>query len=209
MTRHVVLIYGNTCSGKSTLGIAIQTQLGIDHVSFGDLKRRAINLGTPEGLAVQECTQAGQPVRAIDAWSIVKSGITSSNFVLTGFPINKEELYLLLGYCQISGVVSLSLSETVIRSRYQNRAICPTCLSPGKLGDYCHKHGISLVSREDTNNDELERRLKLNQRIVSFLHECHMLTDYSSLVLDGTEPSKILTNRLIQWLSTKTKEWQQ
>ena len=188
MNSAAILIYGNTCAGKSTLGKIIEVQTGVPYLSFGDLKRGVFQKGTAVGLRVAIQSEAGLPMDPQDAWSIIQPNLSYPIFQLCGFPISSAELGLLLNYSRIMGVVFLTLEEEVVRRRYYSRAVCPQCLSPGTLGGVCIKHHQALEVREDTNDQELTRRLNLNRRIENFLGESQIIFRYPSLVLDGALP---------------------
>jgi len=200
MSTEAILIYGNTCAGKSTLGKIIEVQTGIPYLSFGDLKRGVIQKGTAVGLRVAIQSEAGLPMNPQDAWSIVQPHLSHPIFQLSGFPISSAELGLLLQHSRITGVVFLKLEEDVVRRRYHSRAVCPQCLSPGILGGMCTKHRQALEIREDTNDQEMTRRLNLNRRIESFLGESQIILSYPSLVLDGTLPVDSCASKALDWL---------
>ena len=201
MASKAILIYGNTCAGKSTLGKLIETTMGIPYLSFGDLKRGAIRNSTPVGLRVAMQSNAELPMNAQDAWSILQPHLNHSIFQLSGFPISSEELQLFLQHNEITGVIFLTVPEEAIRRRYQSRAVCPECLTPGILGGLCTKHGRNLEVREDTNEQELSRRLKLNRRIELFINESSILETFPSLVLDGTLPIDSCASKTLDWVT--------
>lgn len=205
MSSKAVLIYGNTCAGKSTLGKIVETETGITYLSFGDLKREAIQKGTDAGFRVAKQSESGLPMNPKDSWSIVLPHLNDPIFQLSGFPISLMELGLLSSHSSIMGVIFLKLEEDLVRRRYHNRAVCPQCLSPGILGGICSKHNQALEIREDTNDQELIRRLNLNRRIEQFLAESKILSKHPSLTLDGTLSMNICASKTLNWLKLLMK----
>lgn len=201
MDLRAILIYGNTCAGKSTLGKVLELQTGIPYLSFGDLKREDVRKGTAAGLRAVKQSESGQPMDPQDAWSIVQTHLTHPIFQLSGFPISLTELELFSSHSRIMGVIFLKLEEEIVRQRYNSRAVCPQCLTPGTLGGLCTKHNLALEVREDTSDLELTRRLNLNRRIESFLGESQVIFRYPSLVLDGTLPLDICASKALDWLA--------
>ena len=63
--RNAVIIYGNTCSGKSTLGKKIEKEIGIKYVSFGDLKRLEIINKSPIGVLLNSQIKNGKPINPL------------------------------------------------------------------------------------------------------------------------------------------------
>ena len=61
----IFFLYGNTCSGQSTLGMKLEAELGFNYISFGDLKRIEITNGTDIGEELKCRIKNGEPIRIV------------------------------------------------------------------------------------------------------------------------------------------------
>jgi adenylate kinase family enzyme len=182
----IFFIYGNTCSGQSTIGMKMKSELGFHYISFGDLKRKEIMNKTEIGKMLQESIKKRKPiVPEIGARLIIKHIVNGYN-VISGFPISKEELetFLKLREYKIEGIIILEITEEIASKRFFDRRVCPICHYPGGKGDKCKKHNIALTKRVDCNEKELSSRLELyRSRIKPFL-ESDELNKYPCIRLD-------------------------
>jgi len=189
--RNAVIIYGNTCSGKSTVGKKIEKEIGMKYVSFGDLKQLEIINKSPIGVFLNSQIKNGKPINPLIGAKLMKEYLGFLN-ILSGYPISIEELEVFKTYCQctIRGIIHLEIDEIKIRRRFFNRGICPNCGCVGQLQKYCHIDNILLVKRFDCNKDELNFRLQFyKDRILPFLQGVSLLT-YPRINIDASNLSE-------------------
>lgn len=192
----VYFLYGNTCSGKDTIGVGLEKKDGFAYISFGKLKRKEILSQTEIGILLEKQIKQGQPITPeIGVELIVKSLAPGSN-IIAGFPISREELEALkeslnsLSNWIIKGVIVLEIDESLISERFFNRRVCPVCQFPGREGNICPTHNVPLIKRFDCNEKELAFRLALySNRIKPFL-ESEALGKYPQIVIDISNLSK-------------------
>lgn len=192
----VYLLYGNTCSGKDTIGVGLEKKDGFTYISFGTLKGKEILSQTKTGILLEKQIRQEQPITPeLGVELIVKSLALGSN-IISGFPISREELETLkeslnsLRNWAIRGVIVLEVDENLISRRFLNRRVCPVCQFPGREGTVCPTHNATLIKRFDCNEEELVFRLALYaNRIKPFL-ESRALEEYPRLVIDVSNLSK-------------------
>jgi adenylate kinase family enzyme len=157
-----ILIIGNTCTGKSTLGMHLARLFGGHYVSFGDLKRAAIARSDAIGLGIEAAAQKKVAIVHELGMQLIASGL--------GYPISDFEFELFVTRCSVLGSIVVSASPAEIERRFFGRAVCPTCNESGRAGDRCRIHDVSLTVRKDNTYEELRRRQELYQeRIVAFV----------------------------------------
>lgn len=169
----VILIFGNTSSGKSFLGKNIQMKYGLPYLSFGDLKRKEINKRSNLGLSLQSNINEGMPINPSDGFSLINKNILSvgtSAISLSGYPISEIEYSQLSLLYQIVFGIYLKISEETMRKRFFNRGVCPVCDFPGSFNNLCPLHNLNMIRREDATEEELSKRIELfNKRINPFI----------------------------------------
>jgi adenylate kinase family enzyme len=173
----VILLYGNTCAGKSTLGRQLEAALGAKYLSFGDLKRAAIHAGTTEGKALRLCIEGGKPIDPTMGARVISAHFGAPLNCLSGYPISSEELTAFKVVCgqEIMASVLLSITEDQARERFRLRATCPECQYPGCIQDHCPVHQVALIKREDATGRELISRFRLfEERILPFFESTEM-----------------------------------
>lgn len=200
-TRNAVIIYGNTCAGKSTLGKKIEKEMGIKYVSFGDLKRLEIVNKSPLGVLLNFQIKNEKPINPLVGAELIEKYLGLLN-VISGYPISIEELEAFRTYCRctINGIIYLEIDETKIYQRFLNRRICPICGYIGKKQERCQVDNILLEKRFDCDKNELNFRIQLyKDRILPF-SQGPLLSNYSRININTSNLSK---EKIFQ----KTKEF--
>lgn len=185
-TIRLFLIYGNTCTGQSTLGMKLEFEMGFKYISFGDLKTIEIANKTDIGKELERQIKKEEPIIPELGAALVIKNITDGNNIISGYPISKEELECLLRSCncEIEGVITLNATEEVIYKRFFAKRTCPICQFPGREQEKCPKHDTLLVKKTDYNEKELSFRLRLyKERIESFLRS-NVFDNYPKIAFD-------------------------
>jgi len=190
-----IVFLGPPGSGKGTYASRISPQLGIPHISTGDLLRDAVAKKTPVGKKAEGYMKKGalvpddvimQMVKERLAWKDAKPG-----FIFDGFPRTISQADSLGGMSSVDVVINLRLPDSVIIQKILARRTCEKCgsiyniadihfgkvnmppVSPKKAG-VCDKCGGRLVSR----SDETEKIIK--DRLDVYRKETQPLIDYYS-----------------------------
>ncbi len=87
-----IVFFGPNGSGKGTQATLLKTELGIPHISTGDLLRAAVKAGTPLGLKAKSVMEAGQLVSDEIVLGMLEERLAQddakSGFILDGYPRN-------------------------------------------------------------------------------------------------------------------------
>ncbi len=172
--KKLVIILGNTSSGKSSLGKKIELEFGLPYISFGDIKREEIQKESILGKNLKYNIDKNLPINPDDDLKLINNHYDCSKPLasISGYPISEIEYSeLSKGYNIIFGIY-LEASEEILRKRFFGRVVCPICNFPGLIGDLCPIHNKEMLKRDDTNENEFNKRMKLfNQRIYPFIEE--------------------------------------
>jgi len=172
-----VVVLGPPGVGKGTQATRLRQELGVPHVSTGDILREAVQKGTPLGKRVRSFVESGKLVPDDLMGELIAERLAqpdaASGFVLDGFPRTVEQVAILDGVlAKISAgldrVLALEAPAAEIVRRLAGRRICPKCggvyhiesrppASPG----VCDGCGSALVQRPDDEEDVIRERLKI------------------------------------------------
>lgn len=190
MGSQCVCIYGETCTGKSTLGKYLSSTMGCRYISFGDLKRDEITRNTSLGLEIKKLLDLQCPLPAKLGYAVIRGAIGGGLNIISGYPISVDEFNILSADSRIIGILVLNVNEQTLIQRFGLRRECPECHMPGVIGDLCSTHKITMIQRGDMTTEELISRRKLyRQRIVPFLESKHVGVLHQ-LLLDSSALSK-------------------
>ncbi|MFQ5957607.1 MAG: adenylate kinase family protein, partial [Candidatus Brocadiales bacterium] len=168
-----VVFLGPPGAGKGTQAEVISKEVGMEHISTGDLLRGAVKEGTATGIKAKEYMGKGLLVPDRLVVDIVadcmKKGGNSTNFLLDGFPRNLAQAKALdqtlkgLGD-KLDVVFYFAVSEETAVKRLTGRWLCSSCganyhelyLPPNKAG-ICDKCGKPLGQRPDDNVETVKK----------------------------------------------------
>lgn len=173
--KTIVIMMGPPGSGKGTQAKRVSQELGIPHISTGDLFRENISQKTPLGQKAQGYINAGNLVP--DALVIemlfdrVSKPDAEKGFLLDGFPRTIPQAGALDN--KLTGkerliVLNLQVSDEAIVKRMASRLSCPGCgavysteVSPPKVAGKCDKCQEELFRRPDDAPEVVQRRLSV------------------------------------------------
>lgn len=199
-------------AGKGTQAEKISGELGIPHVSTGDILRAQIKDGTEYGKKAKEYVESGELVPDELVFDIIEDFINSdragNGFLLDGFPRNiaqaeKLDLMLEKAGAELDKVINIVVDNEEIIQRLSLRRICRDCRQVsifGQSGDEeCGRCGGTLIKRKDDRQDVVRQRLEVYDR------QTHPLVEYyrnkGILVnIDGTGTMEEVTERIMDSL---------
>lgn len=165
-----VCIFGNTCSGKSSLGFELARRFDGTYVSFGDLKRDLVINGDELGLRIASIVDRAEPIPPELSVEVVRTALTKSWNFLSGYPISDAEMAMLEPHCRLQFAVHLRVEEEILRERFLARRECPICHRPGREGSYCIVHEREMRPRPDAREGQWRARMRLyKDRIAPFV----------------------------------------
>ena len=163
--------------GKGTQALGLAKQMGVAHVSTGDMLREAVRAGTALGRRVKSVLEAGQLVsdelmRELIAERLAKPD-ARSGFILDGFPRTALQVEILDQVLErqglsVDGVYLLRAAPDEIVRRLSGRRVCPRCqrvfhvdTRPPASAGVCDGCGSALVQREDDAEAMIRERLQV------------------------------------------------
>lgn len=209
-----LVFLGPPGSGKGTEAALVAGRLGLVHISTGEVFRDEMDRGTPLGLQVRRIVDRGDLVPDEVVNRIVFGRIGDlEGFILDGYPRNAAQASALDGFLgekrRLTGVVHLSVPDTVVEQRLAGRLVCRACGYVGNrshlgTGDgeaedpvACPVCGEPLGQREDDRPDRVRRRLAL------YREKTAPLLDYyagRTIDVDGVGPVEEVADRIVDGL---------
>jgi adenylate kinase len=174
MARRIVFL-GPPGAGKGTQAARVAQELGIPHLSTGDLLRQTAREGTPLGQGAEQHMRAGRLVPDDLVLSILGERLAQPDaqrgFLLDGFPRNVAQAKALDKVAPIERVVAFRIPESMLVERLTQRRTCPKCgagynlaTAPPRVPGRCDRDGELLVQRSDDSEAAIRTRLKVYQQ---------------------------------------------
>ena len=125
-----IVLLGAPGSGKGTQAKRLKAELGVAHISTGDLLRAAVKAGTPLGLKAKAVMEAGQLVSDDIVLGLLEERLaqpdTRPGFILDGYPRNLAQANALDGLLArvgqpLDAVVKLNVPDADIVKRCEIR----------------------------------------------------------------------------------------
>lgn len=125
-----LVLLGPPGSGKGTQAARLKVELGVPHISTGDMLRAAVAAGTPQGLKAKEVMNAGKLVSDDILLGMLEERLSQDDvkngFILDGYPRNLAQAdaldHLLVKIGQpLDAVVKLDVPNEVIVARCEIR----------------------------------------------------------------------------------------
>ena len=164
-----IIFLGAPGSGKGTHATRVKTELGIPHISTGDIFRENIKGGTPLGVLAKSYIDKGALVPDDVVIDIVKDRLSredcKNGFILDGFPRTIYQAEALKGIAAIDVVINLVVEDEAIVKRVAGRRMCRcgetynVAFLNGKTT--CAKCGGDLYQRDDDKEETVKSRLEV------------------------------------------------
>jgi adenylate kinase len=125
-----IVLLGAPGSGKGTQAKRLKVDLGIAHISTGDLLRAAVKAGTPLGLKAKAVMESGQLVSDDIVLGLLEERLAQSDtkpgFILDGYPRNLAQANALDALLArvgqpLDAVVKLNVPDAAIVKRCEIR----------------------------------------------------------------------------------------
>jgi adenylate kinase len=169
---HRIVFLGPPGAGKGTQAATLSKDLGIPHLSTGDLLRAAVAAQTPLGKAADDHMRAGRLVPDSLVLEILEERVGRDDarrgFLLDGFPRNLAQAEALDRRTTLDVVVAFEFPTEDLLPRLTGRRTCPTChtvynvvTQPPKVPDHCDRDGTLLVQRPDDRPEAVGTRLEV------------------------------------------------
>ncbi|QVE49615.1 adenylate kinase [Chlamydia crocodili] len=191
------IIMGPPGSGKGTQSQRLANQLGLPHISSGDLFRSAIKSATVLGIKAAEYINKGLLVPNDLVWELVQETLNKpecqSGCIIDGFPRTLDQAILLNDFLVKSNadyrVIQLDVSDEEIIRRIHSRFICPSCnyvYNQSQGFNECPICRVKLVRRSDDTLEVIYKRLENYEKstapVVNYYEDLGKLTRIPSEV---------------------------
>jgi adenylate kinase len=169
---HRIVFLGPPGAGKGTQAARIAKELGVPHLSTGDILRAAVAAKTPLGLRAEGYMAAGALVPDELVLEILHERLEQPDarggYLLDGFPRNHAQAEELGKFSHVDRVISFEIAPEVVVRRLSERLTCPKChavynlsTNPPKVPGRCDHDGTELVQRPDDRAEAVTTRLKV------------------------------------------------
>lgn len=172
-----VILLGPPGAGKGTQALAIEQQVGLTHISSGDLFRAAIKQGTPLGVQAQGYMNRGElvPDELVSRMIVerVRHADCDGGVLFDGFPRTAAQALALDAALaehgrQIDYVLFLDVPSEVLLRRMAGRELCSACGAihnsyylPSRRPGICDTCGGELYQRNDDTLETARHRLEV------------------------------------------------
>lgn len=175
------IIIGAPGSGKGTLASRVAAELGIRHLSTGDLLRDAVEKKTDIGRAAEDYMNRGALVPDETIVALLGEELETrgfDNWILDGFPRTLPQAEILESMLAEKGaavdrVFLIDLDPEIIVKRLTSRRVCPSCNAiynlaseefRPKVDGKCDKCGADLIKRKDDEEETIRHRLDVYEK---------------------------------------------
>ncbi|MBW1602429.1 adenylate kinase [Streptomyces sp. JJ66] len=205
-----IVLVGPPGAGKGTQAALLAKNLGIPHISTGDLFRANISQDTELGRRAQEYMRAGDLVPDEITIGMAKARMeqpdAAAGWLLDGFPRNLVQAEALDGLLRdadqaLDSVLDLEVPEDEVVKRIAGRRMCRNdsghifhvAYTPPKEPGVCDTCGGELYQRDDDREETVRRRLEVyhseTEPIIDYYKAQGLVTTLSALgpVADVTQ----------------------
>ena len=169
-----LMLLGAPGAGKGTQAKRLVQEMGIPHVSTGDMLRAAKTSGRPIGLEATRYMDAGELVPDSVVIGLVQERLAetdcSAGFILDGFPRTVVQAQALEAITSLDAVANIDVPEAALVSRLCGRRICKGCgaiyhivSSPPSQPHDCDRCGDKGTLYQRSDDNESSVRVRLNE----------------------------------------------
>ena len=196
-----LILFGPPGAGKGTQAQLLKDQLGVEHISSGDLFRHHLSNGTALGELARGYMNRGELVPDEVTIDMVLDRIgemaDGRGFMLDGFPRNTNQARALETALADSGagidrVVHIGVADDELIRRLSNRYICRRCQKPfardadtGEPPRGCDdcSDGGDIYQRDDDTPEAVAQRLEVYRQetapVLDFYRDRDLLVEVS------------------------------
>lgn len=201
-----IVLFGAPGAGKGTQAQSICSKYNVQHISTGDLLRKAIKEETDLGLQAKSLVDAGHLVPDDIMIGIIQEALINSDapgFLFDGFPrtVNQAAALDRLFHDQgmkLKRAVFLEVAKDVLKARLAGRRVCTKCgatyhiqSKPTKKEGICDACGGATEQRKDDKEDVVENRLTVYEKNTAPLKNYYQNLGAFTAVDGEGDPKKV------------------
>ena len=187
-----IVLLGAPGAGKGTQAEKLVEDLGLCHISTGDILRKAVKDETELGLKAKGFMDAGDLVPDELIIDLMRERIqqpdTAKGVILDGFPRTTTQAVALDAMLKelerpLDAAVLVNVDAEVIVKRLTSRRMCKTCGHIGTVadGEKCTVCGGEMYQRDDDNETTVRNRLDVYANstapLIDYYKGCDLLLD--------------------------------
>ena len=160
-----IVIIGPPTSGKGTQSKLIKSEMGLVHVSTGDIFRNILKKENKISKSVEKYQKNTLMVPDKLTIRILKNYLKekkiNDNYVLDGYPRTLTQAKDLLKSKKVDHMIILNLEYDDALKRMEERLMCSECMKTYKSVNTkmkCNECGGDLIKRNDDTEDNLKKR---------------------------------------------------
>jgi len=208
-----IILLGPPGAGKGTQAKKLALELGLPHISTGDLLRQNVAGATDLGKQAKGYMDKGALVPDELVTRMLKARFSqpdlNKGFILDGYPRNIAQAKDLDNILKeenmpIDIVMYLDTSVSVIVQRLTGRLVCKSCSAnfhiknmPPKLAMVCDNCGGKLYKRSDDNEETIKARLEVYEKeaasLIKYYQDKQKLTR-----LAADEEAGVVLEKMVQ-----------
>lgn len=182
----IIVMLGAQGSGKGTVGVKLAEELGLVHVSTGDIFRENIKNNTELGKEANTYILAGNLVpdeltNRILMDRLSKEDVLTNGALIDGYPRTEEQCKKLDEMLselnkEVDLAINLDVDRDELIQRITTRRVCKGCkegynteYNPPKVEGVCDKCGGEVVQRDDDKEEAVKQRLDIyynNEKVI-------------------------------------------
>lgn len=213
-----MIILGPPGSGKGTLAKLLSSELGVPHISTGDMLREEVHQGSLLGEIAKPFMGTGKLVPDEVMVNIMENRVGRPDcrrgFILDGFPrtvfqaVRLDQMLSAFGR-QIDFALRFVVSEQCVLRRLGGRRICSACGTdynlrrklPRKEG-VCDICGGKLQQREDDREEVILKRLKVYREKTLPIEDYY--ADQEKLIrINGEPEADVVLQEILKKIQTQ------
>jgi adenylate kinase len=171
-------------AGKGTQAKLAAKDIGILHLSTGDMLRSEVRAGSRLGKDAEGYMKAGRLVPDSLVLEMLKERLkrpdTQKGFILDGFPRNVEQAKALSKITTLDHAVYFDIPLSELLERLVERRVCPKCERVYNLKTQkpreelkCDADGTTLIHRTDDRTEAVTTRFEVYQKETAPLLELY------------------------------------
>ena len=187
-----IVLLGAPGAGKGTQAEKLVEDMGLCHISTGDILRQAVKDETELGLKAKGFMDAGDLVPDELIIDLMRERIqqpdTAKGVILDGFPRTTTQAVALDAMLKelerpLDAAVLVNVDAEVIVKRLTSRRMCKTCGHIGTVadGEKCTVCGGEMYQRDDDNETTVRNRLDVYANstapLIDYYKGCDLLLD--------------------------------
>ena len=215
----VLILLGPPGSGKGTQAVRLSKELGIPHISTGDLFRDNMSRNTELGKRAKSYMESGQLVPDELVLEMLFDRVSRPDciqgYLLDGFPRTLPQAEALDKHLQGKAKIialNLQVKDEAIVKRAEGRLTCKSCgavynkyYSPSKQENVCDQCEGDLIQRTDDKAEVVQERLRVYHKQTAPLIEYYQKKGVLAEVNGEQKPDEVFSALLKQYQIVKAR----